>query len=248
MLLNYFYPELENQWTVDNKGSFYRNYNHDILAAYEGENRVDLSRDGFLKLLPEGLYSDESELKGKDVAEKFREVERRRHLLAEAFLPFDTFAFRRQLQVERLLSEMLNDKLEYLLRRFFDIDLSAEENPYVRELAVLLPFVKHWRGNFGMLRNLLASLFKCEVEMIHGIYSHVDTSKCRVPLVRYNLLIDNLDGAGYRELYAYLPALTDFLAEWFIPMEMVCQIQIKEYGRPQRLNERLVLNYNTEKK
>ena len=39
MLLNYFYPELQERWITDNKGSFYRNYNRDILAMYKVRTR-----------------------------------------------------------------------------------------------------------------------------------------------------------------------------------------------------------------
>ena len=226
MLLNYFYPEMENQWTVDNKGSFYRNYNHDILALYMDEGRVDLARDGFLKLLPEGLLTGETNVRGKDAAEKLKEVERRMHLLREAFLPLDTFAFHRRLRVERQLSELLNDKMEYLLKEYFGFDLDAEKNPYVRQLAVLLPFAKSWRGNLGMLRNLLSVIFACEV--------------------RYDLLIKGLDAAAYRKMRADVLKVADFFTEWFIPMDMVCQIYVKEYHHPQNLNNRLVLNYNSE--
>jgi hypothetical protein len=246
MLLNYFYPELENQWTVDNKGSFYRNYNHDILALYMDEGRVDLARDGFLKLLPEGLLTGETNVRGKDAAEKLKEVERRMHLLREAFLPLDTFAFHRRLRVERQLSELLNDKMEYLLKEYFGFDLDAEKNPYVRQLAVLLPFAKSWRGNLGMLRNLLSVIFACEVKMTQHMYSDSDTTKHRLPLVRYDLLIKGLDAAAYRKMRADVLKVADFFTEWFIPMDMVCQIYVKEYHHPQNLNNRLVLNYNSE--
>lgn len=248
MLLNYFYPEMENRWTVDSKGSFYRNYNHDILALYMDEGRVDLARDGFLKLLPEGLLTGETNVRGKDAAERLKEVERRMHLLREAFLPLDTFAFQRRLRVERQLSELLNDKMEYLLKEYFDFDLDAEENPYVRQLAVLLPFAKSWRGNLGMLRNLLSVIFDCEVKMKQHIYSDSDSSKHRLPLVRYDLLIEGLEAAAYRELRTDVSKVADFFAEWFIPMDMVCQIFVKEYDQPQTLNSRLVLNYNSEVK
>lgn len=246
MLLNYFYPELEEQWITDNKGSFYRNYNRDILAMYEDECRVELSRDNFLKLLPETLLSMESDLKSGDKKAKVEEIERRRHLLNEAFLPIDTFRFRRQMQAERQVAEMVNGKLEYLLKTYFGFDLQAETNPYVRQLAVMLPFVKQWRGDFGMLRNLLAALFSCEVEMTQGRYSHSDSTRQWLPLVNYDLLIGGLEAAAYRDLRASLQPVADFISEWFMPMEVVCRLRIKEHHQPQRVNTRLVLNYNTE--
>ena len=70
MLLNYLYPELGEKWIVRSAGTFYRNYNNDHLSVYEDTEEVVLARDGFLKLLPEALISDENELKGGHVSEK----------------------------------------------------------------------------------------------------------------------------------------------------------------------------------
>ena len=249
MLLNYFYPELHERWITDNKGSFYRNYNRDILTMYEDEYRVELSRDGFLKLLPEALLSMETDLKdGKDKETKIHEIEQRQHLLNEVFLPIDTLRFRNQLQAEREVAELVGSKLEYVLLNYFGFNLSEEQNPYVRAMAVMLPFVKEWRGDYGMLRNLLAAVFGCEVTMQQGRYSHTDSTRQWLPMVKYDLLVDGLDAAAYLELQASLEPVTDFLTEWLVPVDMVCQLRVKEHDVPQRINTRMVLNYNTESK
>ena len=246
MLLNYLYPELTHEWIVSNKGSFYRNYSDDIMSLYLKERQVELSRDGFLKLLPEGVLTNDDEFKKVDVAEKYKILKRREHLLNEAFLPFDTFYFRYFMMVEQQVADLLNTKLEYILNQYFGFNLEAEKNPYVRRVAVLLPFAKQWRGDFPMIRNLLAGLFGCEVEMRQGRYSFSDTTQCRLPLVRYDLLIDGLEAEKFRELYSQLMPLNNFITEWFIPMEVVCQIKIKEHNQPQQVNTRLVLDYNSE--
>ena len=246
MLLNYLYPELATKWMVSDKGSFYRNYNDDIMSLYLDERRVELSRDGFLKLLPEGVLCNDDEFKKGDTLEKYKELKRREHLLNEAFLPFDTFQFRYFLQIERQVSGLLNDKLEYILRHYFDYDIEAEQNPYVKRVAVLLPFAKQWRGDFGMVRNLLSGLFDCEVLMHQGRYSYSDTSRQWLPFVRYDLLIEGLEPEAFRELYGHLQSLKTFLSDWFMPVEVVCQINIKEYNQPQQVNTRLVLDYNSE--
>ena len=246
MLLNYLYPELTHEWIVSNKGSFYRNYSDDIMSLYLKERQVELSRDGFLKLLPEGVLTNDDEFKKVDVAEKYKILKRREHLLNEAFLPFDTFYFRYFMMVEQQVADLLNTKLEYILNQYFGFNLEAEKNPYVRRVAVLLPFAKQWRGDFPMIRNLLAGLFGCEVEMRQGRYSFSDTTQCRLPLVRYDLLIDGLEAEKFRELYSQLMPLNDFITEWFMPMEVVCQIKIKEHNQPQQVNTRLVLDYHSE--
>lgn len=247
MLLNHLYPEMEKEWIAEEKGTFYRNYNRDILAIYPEEKRVELSRDGFLKLLPQGLLSSEDDLRGKkDIAEKTKEVEQRIHQLNEAFLPIDSIHFRRLLKIEHQVADLQNSKVEYLLKQYFGYDLAAEENPYVKAVAILLPYAKQWRGDFLMLRSLIEYLFQCEVEMTEGRYSESDSTIRWVPMVRYDLLIPNLEAEEYRTLSAQLQPFADFITEWFIPAEVVCQVNIKEHGIKQQTNTRLTLDYNTE--
>ena len=247
MLLNYLFPEMEGQWLADNKGSFYRNYSRDILALYADEKRVELSRDGFLKLLPQGLMGGENDLRNaKDVLEKSKELEHRKHLLHEAFLPLDTLHFRRYMQIEQKVAAILSDKIEYILKQYFSFDLTAEQNPYVRSLAVLLPFAKNTRANMLMMRRILSKLLGCQVIMTQGRYSESDSTRSWVPMVRYDLIMPGLDAETYKARSAELEPLANFIREWFMPAEVYCQIKIKEYGQPQRTNMRLTLNYNTE--
>ena len=163
MLLDYLYPDSEKQWVSRDKGAFYRNYNSDILGIDEENRLVKLSRDGFLRLLPQGMIVREDELKGDDVKERYDEIHRRVRLLEDAFLPFDTFYFRRCLVAERQVSELLNRKLEFILKKFFDFDLAAESDPYVKEAAVLLPYVNNWKGNLDFIRLLLADFAEREL-------------------------------------------------------------------------------------
>jgi hypothetical protein len=65
-------------------------------------------------------------------------------------------------------------------------------------------------------------------------------------MVRYELLIPSLSKDEYQEKDAELKPLKDFLQEWFIPVEVWCQIDIKEHDVQQQTNTRLILGYNTE--
>lgn len=247
MLLNYLYPEFEDQWLVDDKGCFFRNYNTDILYLYPEEKRVELSRDSFLKLLPQGLLiSDDNLKKSKNLAARTKELERKQHLLDEAFLPLNSMHFRRTLRIERQLAEVQSSKLEYVLKQYFGFDLAAETNPYVRQMAVLLPFAKQLRGDFQWLRSVMETLFKCRVTLTEGRYSESDSNVRWLPLVRYDLLIPGLDSETYRKLFSELQPFIDFVNEWLMPAEVVCQIKIKEYDQPQQTNTRLTLDYNTQ--
>ena len=246
MLLNYLYPELEDRWIAHHDGTFYRNYNRDVLQVSEEEADVRLSRDSILGLLPQGLLSREEDLRKGDRAEKHKELELRLKVLSEAFLPFDTFSFRRRLKVERNVSELLNVKLSYLLKTYFGYNLDAEQNPYVREVAVLLPYIRERRGDFGLVRNILSSLFHCPVSMQERRYSELDSTRCWLPVIRYDLLVPGLSADGYRTLSADVQPLTDFLAEWFMPMEMKLELRVKQHDAQPRLDGEMILDYNTE--
>lgn len=246
MLLNYLYPELEERWIARHEGTFYRNYNRDVLSLEPGEASVSLSRDGFLALLPQGLLSPEEELKKKDRQDRHKAVEERLKLLSEAFLPIDTLRFRRQLTAERQVSELLDGKLEYILKNYFGYDLAAEQNPYVREFAVLLPCIRQRRGDFGLIRSLLSAIFRCEVRFVERRYSESDSTRAWLPVARYELLLPGLSAGEVQALYRDLEPLSAFLGEWFMPMEVRLEIVVRQHGAPQGLEKDLTLDYNTE--
>lgn len=246
MLLNYLYPELREKWVAHYAGTFYRNYNNDHLSIYEDTAEVVLARDGFLKLLPEALLSDESELKGGRFEEKYKQLVQKKKVFQEAFMPFNMFAFRQRIRMEQKLSELLNSKLDYLLKTYFHYDLAAETNPYIKEFAVLLPYVSKLRADFGSTAKMLGQLFGCKVQLKTGRYSCVDSTRYWIPNVEYQLLMPGLSAEEYRKLKADIEPLQQFLAEWIMPAEVRCEITIKHHHQPQTVGEGMVLDYNTE--
>lgn len=246
LLLNYFYPEAVNQWTAQNEGSFFRNYNSDLFAFDDETMLVETARDGFVKLLPQGLITQEHDLRGENLSEKFKKLEQKLKLLRETFKPIDTFRFRDSVYIEHQADSLLQNKLTYILSNYFGVDLDKIENPYVREAAILLPYVSRRRGDFGFIANLLHTLIKCKVNMTIGRYSDSDTTKCWLPMVRYELVIPGLTPEEYREKDNDIEPLREFLCEWLIPVEVWCRIVIKEFDVPQQTNTRLTLGYNTE--
>ena len=246
LLLNYLYPELGEKWIAHYAGTFYRNYNNDHLSIYEDSAEVVLARDGFLKLLPEALLSEENELRGGNVVEKSQKLEERKKFFREAFLPFNTFSFRQKIRIEQQVSQLLSTKLDYLLKTYFDYDRAAETNPYIKEVAVLLPYVSKLRADFRSIAKLLASLLDCQVKVKVGRYSHEDSTRYWIPNVEYRLLIPNLSSEEYQKLYADLLPLQKFISEWMMPAEVRCEITIKHHHQPQTVGENLILDYNTE--
>lgn len=248
MLLNFLYPEEIDQWVVKDKGTFYRNYTPDVLSVDAKARYVALSRDGFIKLLPQGLITTDNELKGDDFYDKYVALFNRKQLLQEVFKPIDSFTFRRRLHIERKVSQLLNDKATYLLKKFYHFDLSKEKNPYVKTLAMLLPNISKLRANFGVVRDLLQILVGCEVEMNTGRYSEKDDTRCWLPWLKYDLLIDDLTTPQYNLLRKDMLELEHFINEWFMPFDVKCSLRIKQHGYPCKVEEDLTLDYNTELK
>ena len=128
VLLNHLYPELAERWIVKNEGTFYRNYSEDVMRIDEETAKVALSRDGFLRLLPQGLITSDDELKGKDFQTKYEEMKIRQSRLEELFRPLDSWKFRNSIKQEKQLSRLLEDKLDILLKEYFHVDRKEEEN------------------------------------------------------------------------------------------------------------------------
>ena len=143
---------------------------------------------------------------------------------------------------------MLEQKLEYLLKEYFHFDLAAEKSELVKEAATLLPFVSRWRGDFGFVSNLLGALMDCEVEMLVNRYSHLDTTICWLPQVRYNLLIPGLTPDQYKQQMSDLEPLVKFLKEWLIPFDVMLEVKIKEHKDARASAVERTLDYNTELK
>lgn len=243
VLLNYLYPEMAGEWIARCEGSFYRNYSDDLMSLFE-DREVVLSRDGLLKLLPDGLISDESELTG-NVADNYQKLTARIKLLKEAFLPIDTFFFRQKLNIEQKTSELLKEKLSFLLKKYWGYDIAAENNRYVKEVAVLLPYVSRLRADLGSIGRLLGDIVGCPAEMKLGRYSEEDSTRWWLPKVEYQLLIPELTPEEYTNLREEIVPLQQFVAEWLIPVEMKCEINIRwREKRPQRA----MLDYNVKVK
>jgi hypothetical protein len=167
----------------------------------------------------------------------------RKRLLMDLFQPFDTFAFRCRLNLEREVSSLLETRLQEILSRYFGFDLASEQNHYIRETAVLLPFVSHLRGDLYFVRDLLSSLFKCEVQLTIGRYSETDNTRSWLPSARYEMIMPDLSAEEYNRLMDDVRPLNEFVCEWFMPMEAKCFIDIK--WKDIDLPQTPVLNYNT---
>lgn len=244
VLLNHLYPELADRWIVKNKGTFYRNYSEDVMQIEEDLCRVALSRDGFLRLLPQGLIATDNELKGKDFQSNYEKLKTRKSRLEELFRPFDSWKFRKGMREENQIARLLEEKLDILLQDYFHVDRKSEENCYVKEMMVLLPRVRYLRADFGRIGDILAALLGHRVTMTMTRYDWTGRIRDAQPSVQYQVWIPDLQHEAYQAWNEKLEALREFIAEWFIPYDTKCFIEVK-CDQPKVLDNRLMLNYNT---
>ena len=247
LLLNHLYPEMSEQWIVEAKGTFYRNYSEDVMAIEENLQMVTLSRESFLKLLPQGLIAPDDELKGRNFEQKYEVLRKKKIQLEEFFRPRDTFSFRRALRVEKIVAQLLEEKLDFILEKYFHCKRAEESNPYIRELMVMLPYVSKLRANFGWIRDVLELLLACRVTMSFSRYDWGERIQDVQPMVRYLVWISNLNSETYKKLEQYLEPLRTFICEWFIPFDTLCLIEVKD-EKAVTLDQSMILNYNTKLK
>ena len=248
MLLNYLYPEMEGKWKVEHQGTFYRNFNSDLVGYNEKTGELQVARDSFIKLLPPSMLFSENSLKGRGMKGKINKQTDRQRLLRDMFQPFDNMSFRRRMSVEREISDLLENKLHYLLTTYFHYDLTAETNPYIKRVAPLLPFVHSIRGDYRLIRNILAALFRCTVKCTIGRYSESDHTRAWIPKVTYEMLIEGLGPEEYDKMNQETETFRQFLQEWFFPFDTKCVIIIKWHHQSWNDTDHWLLDYNTELK
>ena len=246
MLLHYLYPEMDDKWTVEHLGTFYRNYNSDLIAYDKENGEVQVARDSFTKLLPAGMLFSESSQKDKKV--NTSKQKDRQLLLRETFQPIDNVSFKHRMSVEREVSDLLDSKMQYVMTTYFHYDPKAEENEYIRQVADMLPLVRNIRGDYMTIRNILAAIFDCEVTCAIGRYSDTDQTRSWIPQVAYELQIEGLDTKSFEIMTNDVEQLRQFLQEWFIPFDVQCNITIKWHHQGMNDADHWLLDYNTELK
>ena len=244
VLLNQLYPQLSDSWLVRNKGSFYRNYSEDVLQLDENSCEASLSRDGFLRLLPQGIISEEDELLGKDFQSKAEALRERKKLLEELFIPIDSWRFRDSVNNEQEIASLLEDKLNLILKTYYGVDIQEEENPYVREFMKLLPKANELRGDFYKIADILSVILNRKVTTEISCYNWSDKTVDTQPMVTYKVWIPSLDEAEFIEIEKHITALSNFIVEWFIPFNTRCLVEVKTEDSAS-LNNKMLLNYNT---
>lgn len=248
MLLGYMYPEMQNKWSVKCMGTFYRNYSSDALSVNPAAGEVELSRDGFLGLLPQGMISDNEELRtAKDPVAAHNEMSWRNRLLLEALSPIDTFAFRYRMAIEKEVSEILHDKIKILLKEYFGQDLDAEKDPFVRKIMAWLPHITRYRGDLPFVKMLLEAItgYKVEMDLSHR-FSESESPRAWLPEARYSIIIPGLTAEEFKSRIEELDPLREFIREWIIPYDVAFELDIRSHPSGEKAGFNDILNYNSD--
>lgn len=224
MLLNYLYPEKSDAWEVRYRSDFARGYSAEILNIDADGNVVELARNGFLKLLPKEMMAPEQEFsKNAD----YEAIHRRIRMTEEAFLPIDVFAFRENMEVERTVTEILDERFSYLMTNYFGIDYRNIMNPYLKTAVTLLPSVAKHRGDLKYVQMMLKTVMKSEVEMNIMKYRDVDSPRVWLPMVRYDIIVEGLDREQYLKMKSDVDELARFVDDWYIGAEVVLKVRVR---------------------
>lgn len=248
MYIHILFPEMEKDLVVRDKGLFSRNYSADLLSIDTDQHVVELSREGFLGILPPDLISPEEELnddnwkrsRQKDIRARDGEIKRRVAILADAFSPLDTYRFRYSLAEEQKIEEILSEKTKLVLKMWYGFDLDNETDPYLRKAAMLLPYIPQFRGDLQFVRSLLHSLTKHDVTLSFSRFGDNDNTVCWITMAHFHVIIDDLTQEQYLEESAKLKKVSEFIKEHFIPVDMLCEIGVKGVS-----DKCKILDYNT---
>ncbi len=253
VLLNYLYPEKHNSWFVEYMGTFFRNYQNDLMDIDLANNKLSLSRDNFIKLLPESaLFRKEVINRKERKSRRSKQVKEDRsnyENLCGVFSAIDTFRFRESLGYEAFFSSLSENKVAVLLKEIYGYDYEKEPNKYVKKMAHLLLRSDKIKGDMEVIRDFLESLLSeeliCKVKKELGEYRGNGRTGCFLSQVTYYVIISGLEKDTYKQLSQELMPLFDFIKEWFVPVYIETDFLIVDNTDNDTLSTRSLLGYNT---
>jgi hypothetical protein len=202
---------------------------------------IELSRDGVFQLLPEGLFFEEEHLKkknksGYDFKKEQAEIEKLKKSILSFFNPFDAQYFNLSLEMEKKLNAIDQERNDISAKAFGIEPEIDTDNEYILKLKKLLPFASYLRGNLTLLTDMLKNVFSVE---------KIEIRKIKPLFLRFVIHKDGLNKEEYLSMYNNLVAFFDFFSQWFLPVEIEYDYQVKSYKDTFKLGNTLILDYNT---
>ena len=230
------------------RGRFYNGYNDDLFKISEGENALEFSRDGIMRVLPESLFFNEQFLRDSKNAEdqKFRisELAKKREQITIFFEAFDNIFERCQIELQKSVDSIECGKEAFVLKEMFDIDINRIRNPHVHKLARLLFDSDKVKGNIYLIpffvRSILCSNIACRrvrrvVDEIKSIY---------YTELQFIIYIEGLSSEEYRQRMDEYDEFFWYLDQWFLPFDCSVDFCIKDTHQTFVLGAQMTLDYN----
>jgi len=240
LLLSVYFPNVKT-WNASYGSFFSRNYSGDLRSVDANMYTVSLSRNGLYDILPEKMFFDVEELRfleSRDLAQRIDEIYEEEKNIKDYFKPLDSFFFNQSCKFHNTAGQLVDNKVNWLLKLLFDYDIEAETNPYVKQMAPLLLHATEIRANLELISQILSEILGCKVDFQ---VNHQDE-------VLFVVHKWNLNSTEFHAFVKDIKPLFDFVTYWFISMEMDCIYKVKDYHQPFILSSErpLVLDYNTQ--
>ncbi|MCL2417498.1 MAG: hypothetical protein FWD02_06150 [Bacteroidales bacterium] len=222
--------DLQN-FAVEMKSIFYRNYSPDLMSNPNNKEVVELSRDGIFHLLPEGLFFEKDD-------KKFQEKKEKAMLF---FQPFDTEYFNLSLKLEKEINRIC-EKYQFSLTDFLCGNVLPKSEENILNFISLSNFVNTIRGNETLIIDILKNILNVpKIELVKNINS---TSE---GIIRKTFIIhiSNLSAEEYARENQRVSKLFEIIKDNLLPFEIEYSFEIKDKEQEFKLGENLILGYNT---
>lgn len=239
-----------SEYLVNKRGRFYRGYSDDILSIDFDNKIVELSRNGLMQMLPEGMFYNEEFLRE---ATNDDDLKHRKEVLLEQkkqyrvfFDAFDTAFFKKEFLLHSTINEIESEQEAIILKDFYGIDIKRERNPLIRKLARLYFDEDAVKGNIKLIplfvKVIIGSDLYCKVSK-HVV--NVDSSAYYTKL-SFVIIIEGLSASEYRKKMDEYEEFFYYLEQWFLPYDCDVDFCIKDPHQRFVLGESMTLDYNTQ--
>lgn len=237
-VLSVISPDVKH-WNVLHKGYFYHNYLPDLISVDTSSKSIETSRNGLMKILPEGLFFSPNELDTKDdvVFKKKKGIlDYKKSFYTDLFKPFDSVLFDLSLHVESFINETSDNEISILLNVFAGINYDNITNLYAKALTPLILVSSRIRGNFNLIIKLLSAVTHCAVSY-----------ELKKMTVLFIVNKQYLNSAEYKNFTNELNPVFELVENWFIPIQYNVKYMVKDHTQKFILSSEkpLLLNYNT---
>ena len=221
--------DLQN-FVVEMKGIFYRNYSPDLLSNPNSKDVIELSRDSVFHLLPEGLFFEKGSKKFQEKKEKARAL----------FQFFDTEYFALSLKLEKEINRICK-KSQFGLADFLCRDTVSKAEADMLSLVSMSGFVNAIRGNEGLIIDILKEVLNVsKIELI----KHTCSTSCPSIQKTFIIHIANLSAEQYQQENQPIYKVFEVVKDYLLPFEIQYHFKIKDRKQDFKLGKKLILGYN----